>query len=332
MKEGQYQRDRESIIFAGRQRTFALELAAEQKRAEALGLSDQALAAKLEMQTQKDTMELEALRMQLQNKAMTEDQFRIAKEQKEKKSQESMNTIKKAHLEAEMVRAKSSGSFMDRLRIQTEMNSIEGAGRVSKAKAFFQSQEMNMAKQGLDNLATLMQTNNKKMFMIGKAAALASAAVNTAQGFTKALAQGGIMGPVLGATVLAAGAVQIANISAQKFSGGTSLSSGGGEAPKAETPSQSASGQAHNGMDAIPMSMHNKSFIMAGGERVIQPEANKDLTGFLKGQGEGGGNTYNININATADSNIEGIKVAVMDAIREASERGQTVISHRGVA
>ena len=55
------------------------------------------------------------------------------------------------------------------------------------------------------------------MFNIGKAAALASAIINTAQGATKALGQGGIFGPILAATVIASGAVQIATIGNQKF-------------------------------------------------------------------------------------------------------------------
>ena len=42
-----------------------------------------------------------------------------------------------------------------------------------------------------------------------------SAIINTAQGFTKALAQGGIFGAALGATVLALGAAQTALIAKQ---------------------------------------------------------------------------------------------------------------------
>lgn len=41
------------------------------------------------------------------------------------------------------------------------------------------------------------------------------------------------------------------------------------------------SGQFHGGVDEIPQSMDNKSFILKAGERVVQPESNKKLTQFL---------------------------------------------------
>ena len=50
--------------------------------------------------------------------------------------------------------------------------------------------------------------------------------------------------------------------------------------------------QAHGGMDEVPSHLNNSSFILKAGERVIQPEANKDLTKFLSGDsGQGQGQT-----------------------------------------
>ncbi|MBW2598544.1 MAG: hypothetical protein JRC60_00225 [Deltaproteobacteria bacterium] len=71
-----------------------------------------------------------------------------------------------------------------------------------------------------DNLYELTGKKHKEFFYLAKAAALAEAIMNTAQGVTKALAQGGIMGPVMAAVVAAAGAVQIATITAQKLAAG----------------------------------------------------------------------------------------------------------------
>lgn len=124
--------------------------------------------------------------------------------------------------------------------------------------------------------------------------------------------------------------MNIKQIKSQKFGGG-GVTSSSGSISTTDTPSETIGGQAHNGMDAVPQSMNNKSFIVAGGERIVQKEANKDLTGFLK-DGSGKGNTYNVNVYADASSNVEAIKKSVMDGIREASERGETVISSRGVA
>jgi len=60
---------------------------------------------------------------------------------------------------------------------------------------------------------------NKEAFQLAKAAALAEAVINTAQGVTKALAQGGIFGPLLAGVIIAAGAAQIATIASQQYTG-----------------------------------------------------------------------------------------------------------------
>ncbi|CAH7477278.1 conserved hypothetical protein [Vibrio chagasii] len=43
-------------------------------------------------------------------------------------------------------------------------------------------------------------------------------------------------------------------------------------------------GQFHGGVDSLPSSLDNQSFLLKAGERVIQPEANKDLTKFLSNE------------------------------------------------
>lgn len=48
-----------------------------------------------------------------------------------------------------------------------------------------------------------------------------------------------------------------------------------------------ASGQFHGGIDELPSSYDNKSFVLKAGERVVQPEANKKLTQFLDNQSSG---------------------------------------------
>lgn len=45
-----------------------------------------------------------------------------------------------------------------------------------------------------------------------------------------------------------------------------------------------SSGQFHGGIDSVPASYDNKSFMLKNGERIVQPEANKKLTAFLDNQ------------------------------------------------
>lgn len=77
------------------------------------------------------------------------------------------------------------------------------------------------------SLSSLMNSGSKKLFRIGKVAAIANAIVNTAEGVTKALAQGGAFAAPMAAAVAAAGAVQIATIKSQTFGGGGTVSTGG---------------------------------------------------------------------------------------------------------
>jgi len=71
---------------------------------------------------------------------------------------------------------------------------------------------------GQEILGALAQ-QNKKAFEAQKALNIAQAIMNTATGASKALAQGGVFGPLLAGLVIAAGAVQIATIRSQKFQG-----------------------------------------------------------------------------------------------------------------
>lgn len=58
------------------------------------------------------------------------------------------------------------------------------------------------------------------------------------------------------------------------------------------------SGQFHGGVDELPSSYDNKSFVLKAGERVVQPEANKKLTKFLDNVDSGSGTSGDVTINA----------------------------------
>ena len=57
---------------------------------------------------------------------------------------------------------------------------------------------------------------------------------------------------------------------------------------------------AHNGIDNIPK---EGTWLLDGGERVLNPQQNKDLTRYLENQKSGGGGDVNIVVNVT-DSGV----------------------------
>ena len=82
-----------------------------------------------------------------------------------------------------------------------------------------ESQKLEFTKQAGMSVLTELGKQNKAAFQAAKALNIANAIMNTAAGATKALAQGGVFGPILAGLVVAAGAVQIAAIQSQKFQG-----------------------------------------------------------------------------------------------------------------
>ncbi|HCQ9596116.1 TPA: transglycosylase SLT domain-containing protein [Acinetobacter baumannii] len=130
----------------------------------------------------------------------------------------------------------------------------------------------------------------KTMFFASKAASIAQAIVNTEEGATKALAQGGAYGSVLAGVVRATGYASVGIMAAQTIQG-----------------------MAHNGIDNIP---REGTWLLDGGERVLNPQQNKDLTNYLNnrqnGSNEGGSRNPTINVytlpgqTATATQNDDG--------------------------
>jgi len=73
------------------------------------------------------------------------------------------------------------------------------------------------------DLAKTLGKGNKEMFIVGKALAISQAIINVLVGVTKAIAQGGVLGIAMGATVLAAGMATVAKIIAEKPPTGMAL-------------------------------------------------------------------------------------------------------------
>jgi len=91
-----------------------------------------------------------------------------------------------------------------------------------------------------DNLSTLMNSGSKKMFQIGKTAAIASALVKGYEAVVSSYAAGAkVGGPVVGAayaaTAAAATAAQIGQIKKQQFGSGGSVTAYSGGIPATNT-------------------------------------------------------------------------------------------------
>ena len=108
----------------------------------------------------------------------------------------------------------------DEARVLSQKNERQ----VIDEKRQLEVQKLGVLSQGFGNIATLMQSENRKLFEIGKAAALAQAFVNTATAITNALAvEPYPLGLALAATAGVAGAVQIAAIQNQQISGARAM-------------------------------------------------------------------------------------------------------------
>lgn len=115
--------------------------------------------------------------------------------------------------------------------IKTEQDAQKAKLALARAEAKARRQ---IAGDMLSNLSTLMDSENKKLFQIGKVAALANATINGYEAVVSSYARGAeIGGPVLGAAYAAtagvATAVQIANIASTNYgSGGGGVSAAAG--------------------------------------------------------------------------------------------------------
>jgi hypothetical protein len=156
---------------------------------------------------------------------------------------------------------------------------IKTRAKVIEAERKQNAERLQAAGMFFGNMSTLMQTKNKELFEIGRVAAYASAVVNVAEGITKALAFGPILGPILAASVAVAGAVQIATISAQKLAGG---------------------------MTEVPAGFKGDKYgpvLLDSGERVVSAPQNQDLKAFLDDQKGGSSFLASIDEKITAALN-----------------------------
>ena len=129
--------------------------------------------------------------------------------------------------EARMAGLEIEGGF-DQQLLDLKQNHEDALGKLEQDaldKRLSMEQQAAQARlaslQGaLSTVSSLMNSENRKMFEIGKAAAIAQSIINTYQGVSEAWKLGPILGPPLAALVATAGFANVANIRKQSFGGG----------------------------------------------------------------------------------------------------------------
>lgn len=319
INEQQYQEQLTQLQIDQINSRTAMEIQLNEQRIAALGQSPEALQLKLEQARLQNEAELMILQEKYANEQLTDQEFQIAQEQAMLNHTMNMSAIKEKYLQDEVTkneRLKDQwGTTLAKIRLEQEKH----GQLMGTVRGIQQSQEFQGLNTALSNTASLMQSKNAEQFKIGQAAAIAQAAIqiplSAIQAYTS-MSSIPIVGPALGiaaaAAAVAAGAMNIAQIKAQRPPGSA----------------------AHGGIDEVPKSMNNSTFLLKAGERVVQPGQNKELGEAIDKINNGGTGSHNItvNVNGNADTNtVEKIKQAVMEALRDASERGMPVINERGI-
>lgn len=166
------------------------------------------MAEKLEILREANLSELEALR---EKQAMERELIAEGREQD--------------------LAAKSEWDELERdtkARHEEEMTALEKKNSEQRRQQAEQELQARQATTGqiLGNISTLMNTESRKMFEIGKAAGIANSVISTFTGASKALELGWPLGPIAAAAITAKGFAQVAAIRSTSFGGGGSGGAG----------------------------------------------------------------------------------------------------------
>jgi hypothetical protein len=179
-----------------------------------------------------------------------------------------------------------------------------------KAYAKTQTAAYKQRGEALSEFSKLATSENKKLALIGKTTATAEAIINTYQGATKALAQGGFWGMAMAAAVIANGLASVAQIQ------GVALAKGGVvQATEGGVPAIIGEG----GSDEAVIPLDNARAMRRIGSAINDAG------------GAGSSNITTININASGG--LQPFLDEITDAVREGlpeAVRASTIIYRRG--
>lgn len=125
---------------------------------------------------------------------------------------------------------------------------------------------LNTLKGYFGQASALMNSESRKMFEIGKAAAYAQAMINTFQGISEAWKLGPIIGPPMAALVALNGFAQVQNIRKQTFGQGGASPTGSttGQVNAGNTPVNPAGNQSSRDVYVHMRGINPESFVRAG--------------------------------------------------------------------
>ncbi|WP_424244381.1 hypothetical protein Dip510_001651 [Elusimicrobium posterum] len=174
-----------------------------------------------------------------------------------------------------------------------EAYNIESNEALKKYKAT-QTATYKQAFGTITEVAKLAQSENKKLAAVGKAAAIAEATMNTYQGATKALAQGGFWGIAMAAAVIANGLASVAKIQ------GVALAKGGViEATPGGVPAVIGEG----GSDEAVLPLDSQQAMSRVGQAISEA-------------GGAGGGANDINLNVVFSGEFASLFTAFIEATR----------------
>lgn len=216
----------------------AIALFHDESEAAKIGYATQHGALKNLIQSKKDELLLDSQKLDALKSQQKTDDFMAQQAQELDALRQSYATkneiVNQAYLQREAIiqRGVARGAILENeaaiLRKQNEQQAADERVAIAKEeedrKRQIELERLQNMSQLFGNLATLMQTENRKLFAIGKAAAIAQAIVNTATAITNALAVPPFpLGLALATTAGVAGAVQIATIQNQQMKGARAM-------------------------------------------------------------------------------------------------------------
>lgn len=179
-------------------------------------------------------------------------------------------------------------------RIEKEREVSAFTKNAAKAYQKTQADNFKNTQDFFGKVGNLAASENKKLAAVGKAASIAQGTINTYEGATKALAQGGFYGIAMAAAVIAAGLAQVAQISSVKLAEGGLVKAVTGGVP-------AVIGEGGSDEAVLPLD---------------DSQAMRRIGGAIAEQSGGamGGVTVNINVQATGG--VEAILEQLTDAAR----------------
>ena len=184
-----------------------------------------------------------------------------------------------------------------RIALENELTSYNAAAAKLYAKT--QTQNFKNAQDLFAQIGQLATSENKKLAAVGKAASIAQATINTYEGATKALAQGGFFGIAMAAAVIASGLASVAQISGVKLAKGGLVKAVTGGVPAVI---------GEGGSDEAVLPLDSQRSMSRIGQAISDAGGNKQADGVV------------VNINVSANGGLP----AFLEELTEATQNGVT--------